>query len=225
MARLLSLPRRLVAVLLTLIFALIQFVRGTPVQGMRRPPRARNASYTIDRALLFRLAREKGGNLGRSYGLRATGSFPYVKLVAVTASEAVPVPLLLPGVARAQARGPGLLHAAIGGLSAPQNQQHTPPVRPACIGSCGGCGSCGSCASCSSCSSCTSCVSCAGCSNCISCSNCASCTSCLGNCGFTSCGGSCFNCASCASCYSCTSCVCTSCSSCASCGSCSSCVG
>jgi hypothetical protein len=140
----LSLPRRLAAILLTFIFALVQFVRGTPVQGLRRPLKARSASYTIDRALLFRVAREKGRSPGRGYGLQATGSFPYVKLVAVTASEAVPVPLLLPGVARAPARRPeaGLLHAAISGLSGPQSRQRTPPVRPAC-NSCGGCGSCG----------------------------------------------------------------------------------
>jgi hypothetical protein len=234
MAKLLSLPRRLAVLLFTFIFSIVQFVRAKPADGLRRSSDQGNAHYEIDRALLFHLAGEGTGAAGRNYALRATGSFPYVRLVAVSIGEAAPVPMLLPGVPRAS-RGKqptGLLHAVLGGLSAPHKGSVGPKAYPE--GSCGGCGSCASCSSCSGCSSC-SCVSCGtscGGSSCVgscglnSCgTNCSvSCGSGFGSCGYTSCGN-CLSCASCVSCMSCTSCVCTSCASCNSCGSCASCVG
>ncbi len=235
MAKLLSLPRRLAVLLFTFVFSIVQFVRAKPAEGVRRGQGGVKAGYAIDRALLFRFAGESSAIRGRSYALRATERFPYVKLLAVSPGETVEVPMLLPGMPGASFAAPetGLLHAAIGGLSGPQQRRGSKPVRPACdsCDSCGGCGSCVSCSSCSSCS-CTSCGTSCGGGSCVgscgvnSCgTNCsASCGSGFGSCGYTSCGN-CLSCASCVSCMSCTSCVCTSCASCSSCGSCASCVG
>jgi hypothetical protein len=237
MARLLSLPRRLAVLLFTFLFSIVQFVRAKPTEEVRRGQREGNARYEIDRALLLRLAGKDSKASGRNYALRATGSFPYVRLEPVSIGGAVPVPMLLPRVPRASLgkRPTGLLHAAIGGLFETKNAARRPPNLCHCsCTSCGGCGSCGSCASCSSCSSCscTSCGTSCGGSSCVSSCGVNSCaTSCslscgtgFGSCGYTSCGN-CLSCASCVSCMSCTSCVCTSCASCNNCGSCASCVG
>ncbi len=234
MAKLLSLPRRIAVLLFTFVFSIVQFVRAKPSEDTRRGLAQEDASYAINRALLFRLAGEGNGAGERNYALRATGSFPYVKLVSVSAGAVAPVPMLLPGVPRASLgkQHTGLLHAALGGLSGPRTLGPGPKAYPE--GSCGGCSSCSSCSSCSDCSSCscTSCgTSCGGgsCGSSCGVNSCgtacsASCGSGFGSCGFTSCGN-CLSCASCVSCMSCTSCVCTSCASCSSCGSCASCVG
>ncbi len=231
MAKLLSLPRRIAVLLFTFVFSIVQFVRAKPSEDTRRGLPQEDASYAINRALLFRLAGEGNGAGERNYALRATGSFPYVKLVSVSAGAVAPVPMLLPGVPRASLgkQHTGLLHAALGGLSGPRTLGPGPKAYPE--GSCGGCSSCSSCSDCSSCS-CTSCgTSCGGgsCGSSCGVNSCgtacsASCGSGFGSCGFTSCGN-CLSCASCVSCMSCTSCVCTSCASCSSCGSCASCVG
>jgi len=231
MARVLRLPRRLAILLFTFVFSIAQWVRAKPLEGMRRSVRgAGNASYQVNRGLLFRLAGGQGNK--RHYVLQATGNFPYVRLVAVSVGDPAPVPVLLSGIPQSSVanRDTGLLHAAIGGLSGPHKQTAGPKAYPE--GSCGGCGSCGSCSSCSgSCG--TSCAGSCGtscgtsCGNCTSCGDCSSCGNCI-SCGFgfgSSCFTNCLSCASCASCLSCSSCTCGSCASCGNCGSCASCVG
>jgi hypothetical protein len=234
MARVLRLPRRLAILLFTFVFSIAQWVRAKPLEGLRRSVRgAGNASYQVNRGLLFRLAGGQGNK--RHYVLQATGNFPYGRLVAVSVGAPVPVPVLLSGIPQSSVanRDTGLLHAAIGGLSGPKKSGITPPNLCHCsCSSCGGCGSCGSCSSCSgSCG--TSCAGSCGtscgtsCGNCTSCGDCSSCGNCI-SCGFgfgSSCFTNCLSCASCASCLSCSSCTCGSCASCGNCGSCASCVG
>jgi hypothetical protein len=226
MARLLSLPRRLAVVLFTLVLSIAQLVRPKPSDASGRLHRPERVNYGINSALLFRLASPRAGASGffqRHFALEATGIFPYVRLVPLSAGSPVPVPMLLGSGPQASLKTSetGLLHATIRGLSKQHKESPGPKADPE--------GSCGSCSTCSGCSTCSTCSTCAGCSSCsTSCgSNCGTdCgTSCGGSCGFTSCGGNCLSCASCGSCASCTSCVCGSCSSCASCGSCTSCVG
>jgi hypothetical protein len=226
MAKFLSAPRRLFVFLLALIVSLLQTVRALP-QGGNKSARYVSSKHRLDHGLMFRFA---GRRRDRHLVVEATGRFPYVRLIPLSGTWSVPVPMAaqaLPASVTTAASGNGLQHAAVQGLNG-QNPPHAMSlVRPACTdcGSCGGCGSCGSCSSCASCSSCSCGSSCTSCGT-----SCTSCGGCAGNCGSclgfgSSCGSNCLACASCASCMSCSSCTCTSCSSCGNCGSCSSCVG
>jgi hypothetical protein len=210
MAKLVKLRKRVALLFITLVFSIAQIVRALPSIRAERGA-IRSAKVTgVARRMLFRLARPTGSSSYISgHVLEATGTFPFVRLVPVSTSPPVPVPVLLStapsSIATAEA---GLLHAAIGGLSGPPGRLAGPKAYPE--GGCGSCGSCSSCGGCTSCSGCSSCASCTSCSSCVACTSCASCASCSG-------------CSSCASCSSCTSCGC-SCASCSSGGSsCSSC--
>ncbi len=229
MARLLSLPKRLAVFLFTIVFSLVQVVRPKPSGAATRAYREGQSGYSIKSALLFRLAKTERNGSGffhRPYAFEPIGIFPFVRLVPLSASAPVPVPVLLGTATLASRPTPerGLLHAAIGGLSGPYNQSSDPKAYPEY-----------SCVSCSTCSTCSTCQGCGG-GGCSTCATCASCVSCIANCGtsctgiscgtgFGSCGTNCGGCSSCASCLSCSSCTCNSCSSCQSCGSCSSCRG
>jgi hypothetical protein len=235
MAKLLSFPKKLAVLLITLVVSITQFVRPMASEAMSRIHRSRRTRPQVNRALLLRLTKSQAtGNrlFQRHFALEATGAFPFVRLVPFASGSPVPVPMLLPTSQQAPVAtvDTGLLHAALGGLSGPKRPAGMPPN--VCHCSCDSCGGCSSCSSCSSCS-CTSCgTSCGGSSCASSCAtnSCAvnscsaSCGLGFGNCGVSSCSA-CLNCASCGSCMSCTSCVCTSCSSCSNCGSCASCAG
>jgi hypothetical protein len=219
MAKLLSLPRRIAILLVTFAFSLAQFVRAKPSSSLTNVAHPKASGYRVNRGLLFRFARADGGyGFRRHYVMEATGAFPFVRLVSLSSASSVPVPIALRALpsASAPARSGGLMHAALGGLTAPEKPSGMAKSSSESCG--GGCGSCGGCASCGG-DSCGSCLSCTSCGSCVSCGGgCSNCAFGFGNCGSNGTG-----CSSCASCLSCSSCICSSCSSCAGCGSCSSC--
>lgn len=133
----------------------------------------------------------KNGTSGTQYGLEATGTFPFVRVVALVQQsapvpvEVAPVPVLsqkrparLTGVSDSatQKRGASTKRRLSRRL---QTDHEKPFCYPANSQSCLNCPTC--CLICGSCTSSASCTSCGGCAcGCSACTSSSACTSCTG---------------------------------------------